>query len=118
MPDDWLEFHVREEIAGDVDAGRDLDQPYSRSGEFKYGAFRDVENLLPTFFRVARREGDSIHLLHPFPNRAGLFDPQGAVFPCDPAALRVEGAAENDLLGILGDLHEPTRAHQISAEMR
>ena len=54
LPDDGAEGHLRQDVALDVDAGRDLDQFQALWGQREDAALGDIEHLLAGRLRIRR----------------------------------------------------------------
>src|SRR5690348_13510561 len=100
------ETHPADDVALDVDSGRDLDQFDAFSAEPEYRAFGDVEHPLVALAAVGAAVSDLLHLFHQFCMRAVAGDLHLAVWPGELGFAGGKGAAENDTLGVLAYVDE------------
>ena len=97
--------------------GGDFDQGNALGTQLKHGALGDVQNRLMDLVGIIAGEGDVLDLLNELLLAALLSDDQLAVPALSLEALGGEGAAVDDLLGVLGDVDESARAGQTGAEL-
>ena len=77
--DDRPKLHPSEDVALDVDAGRDFDQLKPVRGQFEHTALRHIEHGLPAFHRVVAGKRPVLNLIDELRHLAVLDDAQAAV---------------------------------------
>jgi hypothetical protein len=118
--DEWAEVHVRQHIALQIDARRQLNKfQYRRlrgACELEHAALGDVQHVLATPARFARAEGAVRHLPDKLALAALAVDMQASVFNAELQVAGREGADKNHGLGVLADVDKTTGAGQLGAE--
>ena len=113
------EVHALEHVAAHVDAGRDLGQHHALRRQAEHRALGDVERLVAA--RASRSLPEKVICSTSCTNLRHLAVARDARAVPSPArvlgALGVEGAAEHDLAGVLGDVDEAARADREAAEL-
>ncbi len=112
-----LKFHLVEDLSLEIDARCDLDERYAFRTQFKDTTFGDIQNRLMHFVCIIAREGDVLNLVYELLLGAFLGDDQFAILAFGLEALGGEGAAVNNLLGVLGDVDESASACQTGAKL-
>ena len=107
------EIHVREDVALDVDAGRDLDQFEPLRRELEDAALGDVEHRLPA---LAPRSGPLKVICSTASTNLRVLpfghDPDLTVVDRDLQAARREGSGEHHGAGVLADVDEAARSRR------
>src|SRR5262249_39122998 len=83
-PDDRLEIHQRQNVALDVDAGRNLDQLEPVGAQRKDAALGDVKHPLPARGGKGAAEGDVLDRLNKLARPRLFHDRELAVFNREP----------------------------------
>ena len=112
----WREFHLRQDVALDIDARRDFSQAQPARRQFEDAALGDVEHRLPQRGRAPAGEGDLLDLGAEFSRAPFAQDVQAAIERLDRQAARGEGAGQQQLFRVLRDIDEAARARQLRAE--
>ena len=113
---DRLEVHMRQDVALDVDAGRDFDQLHAARRALEDATLGHVEHGLAGLGGVGAAEGDLLDRLDELVRRAFAHDAKRAVLDRDLQAAGGERAGEDQLLRVLGDVDEAAGAGELAAE--
>ena len=100
----------------DVDAWGNLDQFQGVLDEAEDGTLGDVEDFLADLAAVSGAEGNLEDVVDEFSHAAFLDDLEAAVLVGDLQAAGGKSAAEDELLGGLGDVDESPHAGQAGVE--
>src|SRR5580698_5413237 len=94
LADNRPERHVRNNVALEIDSGRNLNQPQAIRIEPENAALRHIQHFLPLLTGIAGRKRNTLHGGDKLSNLAGLYNAQLSIIESNLPALRVESAAE------------------------
>ena len=110
------ECHLAENILLEVNAGSNLNELKSGVAELEYSALGDVLNLLAVLAGEVGGEGDLLNFLDKF-DAAILVDLKTGAGDLNVGLADGEGAHEEYLLGVLGDVDIAAGADAAAAEL-
>ena len=110
------EFHLCQDIAANVDAGRDLDQLHAFAAATEHAAFGDIQDRLSALGSVCAVEGDLLDLADELLAAAFADDPELAVLDGDLEPAGGEGAGEDQPPCVLADVDETAGAGEARPE--
>ena len=103
------EFHVREDVLFQINAGGDFREGQAFVGDAEHGALGDVESFLAGFTGVFTTESDLLYIVHKLFAGAVFDNVELAVFDFQLHLARDKGAAEAHFFCVLGDVDETAR---------
>src|SRR5450759_2337917 len=110
------EAHTRNDVALNVESGRDLDQLQTFCANLENRALCDKKRNLPTLASHAGAIADLLQLRNELLVATFLANDSVALFPGNVEVAGCQHAAEDDASGILGDVDEPADADDPVAE--
>ena len=110
------ECHLAENILLEVNAGSNLNELKSGVAELEYSALGDVLNLLAVLAGEVGGEGDLLNFLDELNAAVGI-DLQTGAGDLDVGLANGEGAHEEDLLCVLGDINVTAGTDAAAAEL-
>ena len=116
--DDRAYRHMGADVLFKINARGDLDQLQPLGGEPEDRPLGEVHHRDAAVQRGFGAEGDLLDRGEEFINPALLIDHQLTVFNMGLEPAGGEGAAEEDLLGVLADVDKTTAAGQLGTELR
>src|SRR6185437_13160759 len=102
--------HLRDHVALDVDARRDLDQLEAVGPDAKDRTLGDEQRNLALCAADVGAVADLLELLHELPVSPFPADHRSAAFPADVEVAGGQRAAEHDTLRVLADVDEAADA--------
>ena len=108
---------MSEDIFFNIDARCDFDEFQAFFGQFKYAAFRDVEDVFAVAGCIRTVEGNLVDSFDELLSFAFLENLDFAVFDSNFQAASREGAAEVNVRRLLGNVGETAAAGNVGTEL-
>ena len=102
--------HPSQDIALNIDSGRDLDELEALPGQLEHAAFGDIEHRLSALHRIVAGKRPVLDLTDELCHVAFVDDTQAAVLDRDAQSTSREGTDEYNFRGILTDVDEAAGA--------